>query len=378
MNNINLNRKMNYKINLDKPFFLDTKDIQTYNLSVSDLFDHYRKVNFIYEEKEKRIKNYYNLIQENWELALKGGEEILWTPIFISKHSNHMASISLWRTTLNSWFAQHMTSTGDASGLVSLLLNTMAKVIVKDEYNIACQNWYNKKKKVPDKIYKKFASYVGSKYSSNTPFEYLEVKPLYNERTDNYNLNIVRCNHRFYINDLKKFVSKIRGDIYLTSEQFDYNDIELDNLNVIYKKYGLFRKRFIWIAYKSGFNEPVGAAICYRGPLGFNLSFLENRCDLLINERLNISIEHVCNALIKKAACSYFDISNELTYPLDYIPVVTSGKAAKYLKSSGSELIRQYNQCICLKEGFVKYYNYLENMFSSIIKWIKMEKKFNN
>jgi hypothetical protein len=51
----------------------------------------------------------------------------------------------------------------------------------------------------------------------------------------------------------------------------------------VYRALGLRRYRRIWLAMMDGHDAPVGAAIAYRGPLGFNLSFLENRCDVLLD-----------------------------------------------------------------------------------------------
>jgi hypothetical protein len=57
----------------------------------------------------------------------------------------------------------------------------------------------------------------------------------------------------------------------------------LNAVDELYRGVGLRRTRHVWLAYRANKEEPVGAAIAYRGPLGVNFSYLENRCDLLLH-----------------------------------------------------------------------------------------------
>ena len=79
---------------------------------------------------------------------------------------------------------------------------------------------------------------------------------------------------------------------------------------------------------------------CYRGALGLNLIFLENRCDLLIPEANHTQMDDICEALMVKIKQTYFDpyfdnkINCDLEFPIDFIPVITDKKIAQHLKDN--------------------------------------------
>jgi len=57
---------------IGNPTFLEQViDIQLSNLSVIDLFNHYKNVGFIYPQKKERIAPYLELIKKNWSSALQ-------------------------------------------------------------------------------------------------------------------------------------------------------------------------------------------------------------------------------------------------------------------------------------------------------------------
>ncbi len=79
--------------------------------------------------------------------------------------------------------------------------------------------------------------------------------------------------------------SVARGSIYVAAEQLA-TDPELTEVDQLYREVGLKRTRQVWLAFREYKDEPVGAAIAYRGPLGLNFSYIENRCDLLLHPTL--------------------------------------------------------------------------------------------
>jgi len=219
---------------------------------------------------------------------------------------------------------------------------------------------------------------VGSEYSSNQSYEYLEVDP------EQYRFVspelIVKRFQKEMIDDLKFIAVESRNKIYAIAEDINDYDTELDLLDKQYKRVNLRRKRYVWIAYNR-MQQPVGAAICYRGPLGLNYSFLENRCDLLIPEIYHSQMDIICSALLTKSKEAYFSpdfdhsFNQSLFFPLKYIPVVTEECVADYLKKNGAKFIRNYNQCIWLFQGYYKYYKYLEDIFKNVIVHMKLKKE---
>src|SRR5205814_8955322 len=76
---------------------------------------------------------------------------------------------------------------------------------------------------------------------------------------------------------LSVIASVARGSIYVAAEQL-LTDPELTEVDQLYREVGLRRSRRVWLAYREYKDEPIGAVIAYRGPLGLNFSYIENRC----------------------------------------------------------------------------------------------------
>jgi len=362
---------------IDISFIEKVGDTKSYQMSIPELFEHYNNVKFIHEKKRFLIEPYFDLIKSNWEQALSIGKDILLTVIYKSPNFNHMASVSIWRSTSNGWFAQHLTSTGITSGLVSVLLQAIYEGTIRKKNSLSCQNWYCPENKTVGKIYNTMVKTIGEDYSSNNRFEYIKVYPnIFLKNNNSSNVNIFQCTNKNNYN-IYELCSSIRGKIYADAEEFNNNDIELIDIDEIYKKAGLRRRRYIWIAYYKGINRPVGAAICYRGPLGMNFSFLENRCDLLIDEKkLSLSsCEKVSKQLLYNASMAYFDSDLSINYPLNFIPVITSSYISRTLKKIGARHFRDYHQCICLEKGFLMYYNHIIDIFKGTVFRMKIKNK---
>jgi len=75
---------------------------------------------------------------------------------------------------------------------------------------------------------------------------------------------------------LLRFCAAARGSIYIAAEELA-RDVEFNAVDELYSRVGLRRTRHVWLAYSANKEEPIGAAIVYRGPLGVNFSYLENR-----------------------------------------------------------------------------------------------------
>ena len=68
---------------------------------------------------------------------------------------------------------------------------------------------------------------------------------------------------------------------------------------------------------EKGSGEVIGLAVANRGPLGLNFSFLENRLDLLLSNKLDIKRgQHVSTVLLAETAEFFRSVQ------LDSIPIV--------------------------------------------------------
>lgn len=156
--------------------------------------------------------------------------------------------------------------------------------------------------------------------------------------------------------------------MYAAAEGFAH-DLHLDVLDHQYQRLGLRRYRRVWLARVKGFSTPVGAVVAYRGPLGFNFSFLENRCDLLIRPGLAPDDEQAVMLHLLHAASSVYD-----DFQPGYIPVVVDDARASSLMEHGARQIRTYAQSIWLRSGFRAWYDHVESLYARVLASKKMQR----
>lgn len=345
------------------------------SISVPELFDHYEKTRFLYADKKKRIAPYMDLVKTNWESALRAKEKILWTSTCRGVRSEQMATVTLWRSTKNGLMAQHLAAEGpdrinrQTCALAAMLVAQINAL--RNNYNSG-QNWFRPDNKYACKIFGTIVGSLGEKLSSLNNYKYLAFKPTSKQNTSK-SVVVLRCDNKNK-RGIYDIVNHIRGSVYADAEEFGSDDIELMDIDEIYKTVGLRRKRYIWIAVCKKSDKLLGAAVAYRGPLGFNFSFLENRCDLLIDKELNDNKRTlVCEFLLESAIEAYFESDIVMEYPLNFIPVVADEQCADLLQlHHKSKILREYNQSIWLKDGFKSWLEHTEKIFQQVL---NIEKK---
>jgi len=160
---------------------------------------------------------------------------------------------------------------------------------------------------------------------------------------------------------LSVIASVARGSIYVAAEQL-LTDPELTEVDQLYREVGLRRSRRVWLAYREYKDEPIGAVIAYRGPLGLNFSYIENRCDLLLHPTLpEGDVLDVVSSLLRASASAYED------FELDAIPVIAEEIAAPALIQLGAEFLRHYCQGTWLQEGQPRFYRHVDGFYSRIL-----------
>ena len=160
---------------------------------------------------------------------------------------------------------------------------------------------------------------------------------------------------------LCEIAAAARGSIYVIAEELE-KDVDFAAVDELYRAVGLRRTRHVWLAYQPHKEEPVGAAIAYRGPLGINFSYLENRCDLLLHPTLpEAEVFQAASALLNAAAGAYDD------FELDEIPVIVEEMATHVLFKLGAEFLRHYCQGIWLKDGQPRFYRHVDGFYSKLL-----------
>lgn len=114
---------------------------------------------------------------------------------------------------------------------------------------------------------------------------------------------------------LLELVLRERGQVYVKAEELS-EDVEFAEVNSYYALVGLRRTRRVWLAYSRASGRLLGAAIAYRGPLGLNFSFLENRCDIVACTESNSErAKQIVGSLLGACLAAYED------FELDWIPI---------------------------------------------------------
>ncbi|KPA11994.1 Methyltransferase type 11 domain protein [Candidatus Magnetomorum sp. HK-1] len=343
------------------------EDISSFEFSINSvgidrLFEHYKlkdkKHPFLYEQKQKRIGKFFPLIKKNWALAWQGRNKILWTLIFNDEQKNDMTTVTFWRYSKKSWAAQHLTSTGYPHCVLSMMLKAQAEGMAR-EYK-SFHNFFSSSNPYAEEKFGDVTRSLNPKYATVYSMNYYEInnQP---EKPKNSSFELEQITNESS-SDTIKFIEKIQGHIYISAEELDQPDIELNDVDKIYRQYGLSRRRYIWITKNIKNKQITGAIIINRAPFGFNFSLLENRCDLFIEKELKFEEKkEICCLLLSKAWDSFFYTNFPLAYPINYINLIVNDDIRYVLEQSvNSNFIKKYERSIWLNEAFPEWYDKIE------------------
>ncbi|MGC1453317.1 MAG: hypothetical protein WA830_25070 [Candidatus Sulfotelmatobacter sp.] len=339
-----------------------TYGVQVNAISVGELFALYERTGFLYPDKAARLTPHIEQVRENWRRMFRGGESLLYV-LTAGDEERGRASLAVWRTTHQGWTPQHLVSEGNPYASRAVMLAGSAASILKgvDESH---QNWFRPENRFPTRVFGSMVQTIGESYSSVQRHAYFSL-PRRMSLTSGGAIRTVAYNSSHKA-ALCAVASAARGRIYVAAEELA-GDVEFKAVDELYRRVGLRRTRHVWLAYKGNKEEPVGAAIAYRGPLGLNFSYLENRCDLLLHPTLPESEAlGVVSSLLKASSVAYRD------FELDVIPVITDQIAVPAMLKLGIEFVRHYCQGIWLKEGNPGFYRHVDRFYSKLL--VRVEK----
>lgn len=326
-------------------------------LSINQLFALYERTGFLYPGKAARLTPHLGQVRENWRRMLRGGESLLYV-ISAGDDKSGRASIAVWRTTHHGWMSQHLVSENNPLGSRSVMLAGTAASILRgvDE---SYQNWFRPENRFPSRVFGSMVQTIGTSHSSVQQHMYFALSRKLGLRSaTGIRAVAYDASHKEALCELAR---ASRGPIYVAAEELAL-DVELKAVDELYRNVGLRRTRQVWLAYPEGKNEPIGAAIAYRGPLGVNFSFLENRCDLLLHPKMAESeASDVVTTLLGASFAAYTD------FELDTIPVIADPIASVILIQLGADYLRDYCQGIWLKEGNLRFYRHIDGFYSRLL-----------
>jgi hypothetical protein len=284
--------------------------VQINALPVDEIFSLYERTGFLYPDKAARLLPHLEQVKENWRRMLRRGESLLYV-LTAGDQKHGRASIAVWRTARNGWTSQHLVSENNPYASRAVMLAGSAASFLKGT--------------------------PVQKEIRVVPYSPSQKGPL--------------C----------AIATAARGSVYVTAEELQ-EDVEFKAVDEMYRSVGLRRTRRVWLAYRGYKDEPIGAVIAYRGPLGVNFSYIENRCDLLLHPTLPESnVPGVAAGLLKAASSAYQG------FELSAIPVITDQIAAAALTQLGAEPLRHYCQGIWLKGGQLRFYRHVDGFYSRLL-----------
>jgi hypothetical protein len=326
-------------------------------LSVDELFGLYERAGFLYPAKAARLLPYMDLVRENWRRLLQAGDSLLYV-LTAGDEEKGGASIAVWRTTGRGWISQHLVSENNPLASRAVMLAGSAGAMLRglDESH---QNWFRPENRFPARVFGSMVQSIGESYASVRRHMYFAL-PRQRTFEPNESVHIVPYGPS-HQEGLCALAALVRGNIYVNSEELKH-DVELQYVNDLYRGVGLRRTRQVWLAYRDSGDEPIGAVMAYRGPLGVNFSFIENRCDLLLHPAMPESdVPAVVGSLLNASRAAYAD------FELNDIPVIADQIAASALTGLGAEFLRNYCHGIWLQHGQSHFYGHVDHFYSRLL-----------
>jgi len=320
------------------------------------LFARYAQTRFLYPAKRQRLAPYWPRITDNWTRAQRAGELLHWVLTYDNGTPDGWASLTSWRSTHHGWQTQHLVSTGGPRASRSVLLAGQA-VRISDGWDHAHQNWFRPANRFAAAAFGGMTAALPSDLAAVVAGEYLFLPKAAVPADPTGTLGQTVRLDGGRTPELADLATRTRGPVYATAEELDRDDLLLDQVDQLYRLVGLRRYRRVSVLQHPN-GRLVGAALAYRGPLGFNFSFLENRCDLLIDPSLaEADSAAAVRQLLAAAVCAYTD------FELPVVPIVADAATARVLLTLGAERIQQYSQAIWLAAGFTAWYQHIETLY---------------
>jgi hypothetical protein len=326
-------------------------------LSIDELFRRYERSGFLYPGKLKKLGPFLPLVKENWRKARRGGELLQWVATYDNPALNQWASITSWLSTRTGWVSQHLVSMGGPAAARSVMLAGQA-VRIAGQLDSSHQSWFRRSNRYANRLFGPIPETLGGQrgWAGDYAHYYLSAR-LSAHASD------VRVEEATDadLGELRAFIANARSAVFLSAEGLLEDDLRLDAVDQLYARVGMRRYRRVLAVRAVRDLELLGVALVYRGPLGLNFSFLENRCDLILPPQLPMAAAiEVCRALCAAAASLYDD------FELRVMPLVIDARLSGALQALGAEYVRDYAQCAWLQSGFVDCHRLTERFYATL------------
>jgi hypothetical protein len=325
-------------------------------LSPAELFDRYERSRFLYPAKRARLAPFRPLILDNWQRARRAGELLLFVTSY--QEPGGWASVTCWRSTHAGWQTQHLVSSGTLAGGRAVMLATQTARMAEGQ-DVAAQNWFSPSNRYAALAFGTLERAIGPDRSLVAPGHYAMVPlPLARALPAHRGpAGTVAELDGGACPELARLARRCRGEVYTRAEGLDRDDLRLTDVDRLYRLVGLRRHRRVWVRYDAA-GTVQAAAVAYRGPLGFNFSFLENRCDLLIAPGLEAAEARAATDALLAAARHAYEDFEPAAVPL------TTADPADHLLAAGAEPVRPYTRALWLAEAYPDFYRHIDELYA--------------
>jgi hypothetical protein len=339
--------------------FPDELDIlSAFGLEVQPDFDDilaiYDASGFLYPQKVESLAPFWPKIGQLWNRLKRSKPPLLMVGI---ERRHKKSTGTIWKSSNNTWFIQHLASRGDPFGTATLVMGTIAALYLPSEV-LGFQVWFRSDNKLPNRLFGA-AFFDGDEenqdYALRT-YNYCKVLKAELKYTLSKGFDVIRCDDTT-APIASSLITQLRGSVFVDVEELR-SDPFLAGIDSQFQCEGLRRYRRIYLALKG--SAVVGCAIAFRGPLGLNFSFLENRCDLVLKQGLgSYEAAAIIEALLTEAANAYADFEPE------WIPVTTESALADL--PAIVRPMRVYTQAIYLRPAMPRFYDGLRSIYARLL-----------
>jgi len=315
--------------------------------SLNSVNARYSEAGFLYAEKQARLEPHWTTIADNWDRTMSAGDDLRRLFSWQSPDGSRWAYLDLWRATDRSWWVQHLVANGGGAGSLATMLAATARSFA-DPWLVGCEAWFRPANPFADRLLGGGADALGRDGGRSTQ-SYLRVPPFDDGREPGRRVQEVQHASA----DLLRLAAEDRHPTYPTIAAL-LDDPQLDAVNSRYQAVGLRRYRRIFTATDRA-GRLRGAALAYRAPLGLNYSFLENRCDVLLNDEEPGEASGTARALVAAAADTHRDFAP------GFIPVTLTSDtptAPSVRAALDGELLQTYAQAVWLRAGLPRLAQY--------------------
>lgn len=299
----------------------------------SDMYQTLKQLDFIYENKEHLLLPFFKYIEQNWNRLLEKDCSLIHITN-LSQHPDKLATCCSWRSSTNNWCIQH--GIANQMRLFLFVINSECNWLKTQISAKYIQCWFQTHRSIINKICDlvKVEENMGSYHVEI--LDYLSWIPKEKDIDNKWHVRPYTLNDK---ESLKNFIVQQKGVLFYESEEFE-TDPFFNMIDHHYQKIDLNRSRDIYMIYKENLLKAV--VLKYKGPLGINFSFLENRIEIIVDTNSKIEDDLVY---------SIGNIIHGMRLDLYFSPIVINHNFSIFFECNGAQILRQYSRYILTKSA---------------------------